>query len=229
MKYCNYPCLLSHKNDFIEVNIIQLKERLYQKTEVTLCKSYDISYAKEFFLEKDRKKRLTARNYLRKRLIKFLGYNPRILVSNNGKPYIKNNNINFNISYSEDIVVIAISNNLIGVDIESIEPSIIDNLSLDGILTYREQRLIQNKGPEERSLTFFKIWTAKEAYLKCIGSGISNPYHLNELELVDDKIEVMNQVVKTYLNQISLSKSKYYLSVVSKQNILPKYIYIEDL
>ncbi|WP_373316349.1 4'-phosphopantetheinyl transferase family protein [Staphylococcus marylandisciuri] len=37
------------------------------------------------------------------------------------KPYIKNSNIHFNISYSKDLIVLSVNNSGVGIDIENIE------------------------------------------------------------------------------------------------------------
>lgn len=80
-----------------------------------------------------------------------------------GKPYIKNNPIYFNISHSNDYIVIIISDRECGIDIEKIRPvnyNIIDKMCLD-----KEKQLIK----DDKSFTL--MWTKKEAYSKYKGIG----------------------------------------------------------
>ena len=89
-------------------------------------------------------------------------------VLNNGKPYYYNRNFEFNISHSGNYVVVAFSNQKIGVDIEKIAEfdiaSVTDNFHPDEI------EYINSSANTFES--FFKIWTRKEAYLKATGKGI---------------------------------------------------------
>jgi len=72
----------------------------------------------------------------------------------NGKPYLKNSkNIHFSISHSKDILVIAISNENIGVDIEKIKDY------------PKKMHDIINYYPKNKK-DFFKEWTKREAVIK---------------------------------------------------------------
>jgi len=84
-----------------------------------------------------------------------------------GKPYLccsgKRLPINYNLSHSGEIVMVAFGQNIpIGVDVQEIKQ----------IQEY--QRLAEYYfSPEERAAdSFFKYWTAKEAYVKAIGYGL---------------------------------------------------------
>ncbi|MCD7775176.1 MAG: 4'-phosphopantetheinyl transferase superfamily protein [Clostridiales bacterium] len=80
-----------------------------------------------------------------------------------GKPYIAEN-IHFNISHSENYAVAAVSENEIGVDVEKIrQPKM---RTAEKFCTEREKALVTD------AISFFRLWTLKEAYLKCIGDGI---------------------------------------------------------
>lgn len=86
-------------------------------------------------------------------------------LSERGKPYAVNCNVNFNISHSGDFVVCAVSDNEIGIDIEKIRhvnPRTAERFACPDELDYIKS--------EENG--FFKIWTLKEAYFKCIGTGL---------------------------------------------------------
>lgn len=92
-------------------------------------------------------------------------------VTTYGKPYCKTyNDIQFNISHSNDTFVLLLSNNNVGIDIEKIV-----NFNFDGILKFftkdeREYILYNNT---KDIIDFYKIWTAKEAYTKYLGTQLS--------------------------------------------------------
>ena len=73
-------------------------------------------------------------------------------------------NVYFNISHSDGVVVLATAERPIGVDIEKIRPR---NYSLvDYISSIEENEYIKN------DINFFEVWTNKESLVKCLGTGI---------------------------------------------------------
>lgn len=97
-----------------------------------------------------------------------------------GKPYAKNVEIEFSISHSKDMVVCAVSESKIGIDVELIRD--MDMRITKIACTENDLEYIfgaKNAGAEgvtpdsDMLLRFFRLWTAKEAYLKYCGTGIS--------------------------------------------------------
>lgn len=91
----------------------------------------------------------------------------------NGKPFVKDLGVEFNISHSGKYVICAISDKPIGVDIEQIREldlSISKKFCNDKELKYIFDGSISKKESIKR---FFEIWTFKEAYLKMLGVGLS--------------------------------------------------------
>ncbi len=83
----------------------------------------------------------------------------------NGKPYAVGLNIFFNVSHSGDMVVCAVSDRKIGIDIEKIRP--INPKAAEKFACADESEYIRST-----ENGFFEIWTLKEAYFKCIGTGL---------------------------------------------------------
>ena len=76
------------------------------------------------------------------------------------------------------------NNYLIGVDIEHLG-EVEDVVELaKRFFTHRECQLIANLSGKEQQKAFFQLWTAKEAYLKAIGTGLSDS--LTDIELTFD-------------------------------------------
>jgi len=88
----------------------------------------------------------------------------------NGKPYLKNSTMYFNISHSDDYVVLATSNHEIGVDIEKIT-SFEERVAFR-CFTQQELEWMAHEGGNE---AFFRLWTAKESVMKASGLGFSLP------------------------------------------------------
>ena len=105
-----------------------------------------------------------------------------------GKPFLKGHpDSHFNISHCKNGIIVAVSDNPIGVDIESYR-----NVS-DSLIRYtmneEEQRLIHESDDPIR--TFTEYWTKKEAVFKLRGTGITKGLH----NLLDG-----NELVETFVN-----------------------------
>ena len=84
-----------------------------------------------------------------------------------GKPFLKDNNLFFNISHDNNLVVIAISDKNIGIDIEYLT---YNRFVLKKSFNEKEQHKVNDKVNKEKEFT--KIWVMKEAYVKMKGTGI---------------------------------------------------------
>ena len=106
--------------------------------------------------------------------------------SDRGKPTLVEANLQFNLSHSGDIALIAVRpNRLVGVDVEQIRPIEACQLAKQ-FFHPTEAEAIAALPPPEQQTVFFRYWTAKEAYLKAIGVGIAN--HLQEaISAVSDR------------------------------------------
>jgi 4'-phosphopantetheinyl transferase len=88
--------------------------------------------------------------------------------SQHGKPFLTKGP-NFNISQSDNLVVVAFSSHPVGIDVESTKP--LDLQSLTSYFHCQEQDFIRVAA--DQTSAFFRIWTRKEALLKAIGIGIT--------------------------------------------------------
>ncbi|MDD4594711.1 MAG: 4'-phosphopantetheinyl transferase superfamily protein [Methanobacteriaceae archaeon] len=150
-----------------------------------------------------------AKNLLLDYGFKQLGVsNPIIKLSSNGKPYLSNGKrVSFNLSYSEDMIVLLISRLGVGVSIEYLNK----DLNLDDFkdfFTADEFEYIQSD--EDSIKTFYKLWVLKKSYLKMIDES-------NQVKPTDFIIKITPE------NQISLSHSKVFTG-----NIKFKLINIHD-
>lgn len=93
----------------------------------------------------------------------------RIALSPLGKPYLLNGPC-FNLSHSGDQVVLAVDNQVVGVDVEWIAP--FSQAVAQRVFTSREQAWLQNQKSDE---AFYQLWTGKESIMKALGLGFQLP------------------------------------------------------
>lgn len=96
----------------------------------------------------------------------------------------------FNLSHCEGLVACAVSWQVaVGVDVERVDRAIPVELSAR-YFTAAEQEQLRRLGAAERTVAFFRLWTAKEASSKALGLGLSLPldalsFGLEPLRIVD--------------------------------------------
>ncbi|MNX61339.1 4'-phosphopantetheinyl transferase sfp [compost metagenome] len=113
-----------------------------------------------------------------------------------GKPILlgHDHNIGFNVSHSGDWVVLAAgSSGRIGIDIERINGM---DLELARQFYTEEEygSIMKHQSHEGRVLQFFRIWTAKESYIKAIGKGLSIP--LDSFSTVEGNTMAKGQLIE---------------------------------
>lgn len=96
-------------------------------------------------------------------------YDQKVVLEENGKPYIPGNPVYFSISHSGTKAMVVISDSEVGCDIQIIKSE--DTSLATRFFTESECREILNSDNE--SLTFYKMWTLKESFMKLTGKGLS--------------------------------------------------------
>lgn len=116
----------------------------------------------------------------------------KISKSINGKPYIDNSNIFYNISHKNKMVGLIISNSEVGLDIEYIDTENIKRKStLKYFFTEKERESITNN---EELLT---LWTKKESYIKLNGGMLRDAIGLdiNNINVIYDTFKLDNYII----------------------------------
>ena len=123
---------------------------------------------------------IAARSSLRRILGWYLQCSPvtiRFTYSQLGKPFLDKGHrsgIKFNLSHSGDWAVLAVTSGPdVGVDIEEVVFK--DNLQqlADYVFDETEKALFTDFPPARQQRGFYRLWTAKEARLKMMGTGLS--------------------------------------------------------
>lgn len=116
----------------------------------------------------------------------------KISKSINGKPYIDNSNIFYNISHKNKMVGLIISDSEVGLDIEYIDT---ENIKRESTLKYffteKERESITTN---EDLLT---LWTKKESYIKLNGGMLRDAIGLdiNNTNVIYDTFKLDNYII----------------------------------
>jgi 4'-phosphopantetheinyl transferase len=195
----NLPDRLILKNEEIHVWCTNLDLPLSEINLLANCLSNDeIIRANRFKFAHLQHRFLVCRAILRILLAKYLDLQPSALIfnySDRGKPSLAVScnplAIEFNVSHSENLALYGfVINYSLGIDLERIR-TIADLDSLAKRFFHpQEYQLLRKLANKEKQELFFKIWTAKEAYLKATGQGISGG--LDSIEIDDFQVKINN-------------------------------------
>jgi phosphopantetheinyl transferase len=101
-----------------------------------------------------------------------------------GKPYLKNQNLYFNVSHTKHMLTIALSTQYdVGIDIEYKNTDIQTQNLPKQCFHPQECEYFQSLSHNKKQLFFLEMWTKKEAASKAVGLGFHFPFqHINTLE-----------------------------------------------
>jgi 4'-phosphopantetheinyl transferase len=145
----------------------------------------EITRGQRFVFEADQQRYLVARALLRNILGAHLGMPPAVLrfsTGSHGKPGLEDGAVDFNLSHSGDMVLIATTQGQqVGVDIEQVKfGHDLKDLAMS-CFTARERGVVFSDAAGARA-RFYEFWACKEAWMKADGRGLSLP--LTEFSLV---------------------------------------------
>ena len=158
-----------------------------------------------FRFEKDKKLSAGAYLLLKKLLLEKNITNPLFKIEKYGKAYISNfENIYFNLSHSGKMVLCAISDRKVGVDIEYIDHEIDLNIAKHYFYNKEYESIMNSQNPADE---FFKYWVLKESYMKYTGLGMNLKLDSFEIK-IEDKIELKNDDEGLKFNLFNLENYK---------------------
>lgn len=92
-------------------------------------------------------------------------------VSDLGKPRLRDSDLQFNLSHSHEMAVMAIARHRVGIDIEHIRRIADAEQIAERYFAPEEIEELRRAGADG----FFRCWTRKEAFIKAHGKGFSMP------------------------------------------------------
>lgn len=103
-----------------------------------------------------------------------------------GKPFLKDSNIQFNMSHSHDIVSYAIAlNHRVGIDVELHDNNLDVQEFASLVFTPTEYSFFTSLDAHEKLSFFYHIWTKKESLVKANGQGLSYPINTIESMILE--------------------------------------------
>jgi 4'-phosphopantetheinyl transferase len=147
--------------------------------------------ASRYRFERDKNHFILSHGILRTLLGRYLSKNPdqlKFVFGDKGKPKLKHGigkqKIHFSVSTSGGMALYAFTRgHEIGVDIEKIRDMDDMELIAEHFFSEQEKAKLFALRKQERKAAFFNCWTRKEAYLKALGTGFSDPLDKFEVSL----------------------------------------------
>lgn len=190
------------------LNIFKLEVDIYydkiKHCYSTVLSALECIKAESFLKEEDKKRYIVSRYGVRLIISIFTFNSPELIEFHslaNKKPSAEG--IEFNISHSKNIILVAVSNLPVGIDIEIINQDFDYHPLVKACFSNEEQFIIRS--PQ----TFYQMWTRKEALLKATGEGL-----VNEIRAV----HCMNSTISRKGNHYdikTISMGQYIFSVAS--------------
>ncbi len=87
-----------------------------------------------------------------------------------GKPLCYQSELYFNLSHTGDYIAVVVSDYPVGIDIEKIKN--VNKRIAKRFFSKAENEFLDDSPVDEYKYNFFKVWTAKESYVKAVGTGI---------------------------------------------------------
>lgn len=162
------------------------------------CTDQERTRAARFVFAEDRRAYLAAHGLVRRALEEYFpGHGLRTVqfsAGRYGKPYLPvgRPDVRFSLSHCSTRVCCVICPNFeCGIDVEPLGRAWSPSLER-AALTARERRLLSGQPGGRRSASFLRIWTAKEAVLKALGTGLSYPLEAVEIDIAGDGARIVS-------------------------------------
>lgn len=155
-------------------------EIISQETAFACLSEEEKSRADRFRFKKDAVHWIACRANLRKILGQAIQRPPRdvpLILSENGKPLLAPpyDSFHFNLSHCSDLAIIALcAEGPVGIDLESCDRAP-DLLECETTFCHPQEISELPSETSARASQLLRIWTAKEAVLKALGTGFSHP------------------------------------------------------
>ena len=132
-------------------------------------------------------KKLNSQDFIKYILYKYYDYDFEkidIQRTKNGKPYIKDSKLNFNVSHSADAIIAIVG---LGYDSLGIDMEVLRNKNREKIIKrfFQKDEIAFINSSEDKNLEFYRIWTKKEAYIK---KNALNMTYISKINVLKEKV-----------------------------------------
>lgn len=141
-----------------------------------------------------------------------------------GKP--EADGIYFNLSHSDGLVLCVVGDKKVGCDVEAVKEAP-KRLAERFFSVGEQQYLLQFRGKlyDEQ---FFRVWTAKESYIKMTGEGMHLPMQAYEINLAHE-ITVYRDEIMQECSLKEYRRDEYQITVCSEDTVFSEEIQVVDL
>lgn len=124
---------------------------------------------------------------------------PVIIRQDSGQPALENSPLHISIAHSDDLVVCAVAETPVGIDVENMRP--FRWALAEKVCTPREKAYLGNSGgllcqDPDTNRRFYEIWTGKEAWFKMLGTGLQNLQSVEVLDLQGQIFQMENYLIQ---------------------------------
>jgi 4'-phosphopantetheinyl transferase len=157
----------------------------------------ELERAGRFHFEIHRNHFIAGRGGLRCVLASYLDVKPgefRFVYGAYGKPELAEKRLRFNVSHSHGVALVAVAaDREVGVDVEHIRADFATEDIARRFFSPIEVVTFNALPKNEQVAGFFRCWTRKEAYIKAIGRGLSEPLDAFDVTLAPGEAPVLLQ------------------------------------
>jgi 4'-phosphopantetheinyl transferase len=172
------PSLTTGEVHVWRISLEQDRSRL-QKFQ-RMLEQPELERASRFHFEKHQRHFVVGRGFLREVLGRYLAKDPgglRFVYGAYGKPSLAGEQgLRFNMSHSNEVALLAVArDNELGVDVEHVREDFASEDIARRFFSRTEVETFNSLASHEQVAAFFRCWTRKEAFIKVIGKGLSQP------------------------------------------------------
>jgi 4'-phosphopantetheinyl transferase len=158
---------------------LEQEDELLDRFRRTLAPE-ELDRAGRFRFERLQKHFVAGRGFLRDVLARYLPAKPeqlRFSYNDYGKPALAGEqSLQFNMSHSHEVGLVAVTRDAaVGVDVEYIRSDFASDEIARRFFSRLEVETFNSLPQDEQVAAFFRCWSRKEAYIKAIGKGLSQP------------------------------------------------------
>jgi len=139
----------------------------------------ELERSRQFHSDQLRRRYIARRGQLRELLSRYTDQSPadiRFVCNDFGKPFVKDSGLQFNLSHSLNVCLVAIGRSgELGCDVERRDPTFPSEDIARAFFAPGEVRALETLDRSQQVEAFFNCWTRKEAYIKARGYGVSLP------------------------------------------------------
>ena len=120
-----------------------------------------------------------------------------VLTNRYSKPCFRRSGVQFNLSHSGERVMCMMSENPVGCDVEQTgRPDL--KIAKRFFSDSEKAEILSCAGPDAQAACFYRFWTLKESFIKCVGQGLYLPLDAFSISLEGDprgRVQTIDGVV----------------------------------